>query len=336
MSLKIGDLIPIGGKGGDLLFAYGLKIEGISILGKVLSAEYTFVSQYPELEQGTTFQWFRGEDRYGEFAEIEGATNKEYTLVEDDVDNYIKVIVTVSDTAGRKGLAIPMWSDNAIVDVDDTSGSPGSPKLIAGNMEQGYFGVVPSSQLITGNALASMVGISAGTSQFSSEGWLKFAYQGIIQFVAKKPIRHSISWDRINSANCIYGAKTVTIGGLTYKVRLMRGANKDPAGYFSGSINHNSEWNKLMLPIHIEAKNKNWAHPLNVETDVPYWGIDFTDTDLCTHSSVGNGAYSWCQEVAETSGSRILRSFFGVSDSYSSGSYTAASNRGWRPVLRLV
>ena len=218
---------------------------------------------------------------------------------------------------------------------DDNSGSPGNPMLIAGNMEQGYFGVVPSSQLITGDALASMVGISAGTSQFSSEGWLKFAYQGKIQFVAKKPIRHTISWYDIKDANCIYGDKTITIGGLTYKVRLMRGANQDPAGGYEGTINHNSEWNKLMLPIHIQAKDKSWAYKSNVEADVPYWGIDFTDADLHTHTNHGSGAYSWCQETAGSIGKYIIRGFRGVSYSHSQSSQ-AHAYYGWRPVLELV
>lgn len=218
----------------------------------------------------------------------------------------------------------------------DIWGTPGSAKLIAGDGEAGFFGEVPASELITGDALSSMVGISTGTSQFSSEGWLKFAYEGKVQFVAKKPIRHSISWNSINSANCIYGTKTVTIGGLTYKVRLMRGANKDPAGDYQGSINHNSEWNKLMLPIHIDAKNKYWAYPNNVESNVPYWGIDFTDADLQTHHDHGDGSYSWCQEVAESSDFRLFRGGYGVSYSTSGPPSYSSTYYGFRPVLELV
>ena len=45
-------------------------------------------------------------------------------------------------------------------------------------MEEGFFGEVPASELITGDALASQVGISGGTSQNSTAGWLKFAYKG--------------------------------------------------------------------------------------------------------------------------------------------------------------
>ena len=220
--------------------------------------------------------------------------------------------------------------------IDDTSGSPGNPMLIAGDMNAGYFGVVPASELITGDALASMVGISAGTSQFSSEGWLKFAYQGKIQFVAKKPIRHSISWNDINIANCVYGDKTVNIGGLTYKVRLMRGANIDPTGAREGSVNHNSEWNKLMLPIHINAKDKSWAYPNNVEADVPYWGIDFTDADLLTHENYGNGSYAWCQEEGLINVQRLYRGGSGVSSSNSISRLSSSFLFGFRPVLELI
>ena len=107
----------------------------------------------------------------------------------------------------------------------DIWGTPGSAKLIAGDGEEGFFGEVPASELITGDALASECGISQGTSINSTAGWLKFAYKGEIQFVAKKPIRCSISWKAINTAKCVYGDsgdKTVVIGGKTYKVTLMR------------------------------------------------------------------------------------------------------------------
>ena len=223
-------------------------------------------------------------------------------------------------------------------DKDDLSGSPGSPYLIAGTMEEGFFGEVSSSELITGNTLASECGISEGTSQFSTEPWLKFAYKGEIQFVAKKPIRHSISWDAINTANCVYGGKTVQIGGYTYRVRLMKGALTEPSKHEDADRGaHGSEWNRLMLPIHIQAKDKSWDYPAYVENDIPYWGIDYTDVDLLTHGNYGNGSYSWCQETAESATSRrVGRGNGGVSLSAVFSASNTSSIRGWRPVLRLV
>ncbi|PIC59116.1 hypothetical protein CSV80_00910 [Sporosarcina sp. P12(2017)] len=219
---------------------------------------------------------------------------------------------------------------------DDTSGAPGPLKLIAGDMQAGYFGRVPAAELFTGSELSAAVGISAGTLQHNDTDWLKFAYEGKILFRPMKTIRHSISWDHINAAGCALGTKTVSKNGLNYKVRLMKGANKDPAGAYSSAVNHNSEWNKLMLPIHIEAKNKDWMYPGNVESNVPYWGIDFTDADLLTHNTHGDGSYIWCQEVAEAASSRLSRGGDGVSYSYSGPPSSAHARRGWVPVLELL
>ena len=242
------------------------------------------------------------------------------------------------DSANRIS-AVPADGDDKWTDI-------GSKFLVGGDMQAGYFGIVPASELITGDALATLVGISAGTSQFSNEGWLKFAYEGKILFVAKKTIRHSISWDHINAANCARGAVAQkTVKGHTFKIRLMKGSNAigdstipDYGTASSGALNHGSEWNKLMLPIHANAApGKSWAYPGNVGTsDTAYWGVDFTNADLQTHSDHGNGSYSWCQETAYQTTRRLRRGYDGVSHSNSNTSSAAATYHGWRPVLELV
>ena len=215
---------------------------------------------------------------------------------------------------------------------DDTTGSPGSCKLIAGTMQQGYFGTVPASELFTGTQLSSAVGISQGTVQFDDTPWLKFALDGKILFRPMKAFRHSISWDTINSAGCVFGTKTVSKNGLTYKVRLMKTGLVDPMPGYDGVNLHGSEWNRLMLPIHIQAKDKSWAYPANVESNVPYWGIDFTDEDLAVITV--NGRYVWCQETY--SSYRLIRGGYGVSFSNYSSPSSTITGRGWAPVLELI
>ena len=213
--------------------------------------------------------------------------------------------------------------------VDDKSGIPGSNMLIAGTMEEGFFGEVPASELITGDALASECGISQGTSQHSTAGWLKFAYKGDILFVAKKPIRNSISWMDLDGSDCVFGNKNVVIGGLEYKVRLFRGTLN---GYSSGAGDRGgkgSEWNKLIHPISIRAKDNDWRYPEYVDDDLEYWGIDYTDDDL---GVVGDGRNSWCQESNGTY-SRVYRLLDIVN---STGRTGKLSTTGWRPVLELV
>ncbi len=233
---------------------------------------------------------------------------------------------------------------------DDLSGSPGPKDLIAGDMEEGFFGEVSASELITGDALASQVGISQGTSQYSTAGWLKFAYKDKILFVAKKPIRNSISWDAINTAKCVYGDsgdKQIIVDGKTYKVRLMRALDpsinpKAAASAHSGNVNHGSEWNRLMCQIHEQALNKSWDYPDNVESDIGVLEHNlgngnqgmYNDADLGVASS--DGGYSWCQEMGTTTSGRLFRGGGGVSGSNSNTSSDTTSNYGWRPVLELV
>lgn len=233
---------------------------------------------------------------------------------------------------------------------DDKWGTPGSNILIAGTIEEGFFGEVPASELITGDALASECGISQGTSQHSTAGWLKFAWQGKILFVAKKPIRNSISWDAINTAKCVYGDsgdKTVTIDDKTYKVTLMRALepSNDPktvASANSGAVNHYSEWNRLMCQIHEEAINGSWGYPNNIESDIGILKHSlgsgsqgmYSDADLIVRS--GSGRRSWCQEMSTSTSGRLYRGYTGVSHSETYPSSSAASSYGWRPVLRLV
>ncbi len=231
----------------------------------------------------------------------------------------------------------------------DIWGTPGSAKLIAGDGEEGFFGEVSASELITGDALAGECGISQGDSINSTAGWLKFAYKGKIQFVAKKPIRNYISWDAIQTARCVYGDsvyKIVTIGGLTYKVRLMRALEptndpKTTASATSGEVNHGSEWNRLMCQIHEEAINGNWTHPDNIESDIGILEHSlgsgsqgmYSDADLIVGTISGR---SWCQEMSTSTSNRLYRGGDGVSNSLSSSSSIANAYYGWRPVLRLI
>jgi hypothetical protein len=221
--------------------------------------------------------------------------------------------------------------------VDDPSGSPGSAVLIAGDMAAGYFGAVPSAEFITGDSLCSLIGLSAGTSQHSTTDWLKFAFEDKVLFVAKKPIRCGLSWDNINAANAVYGGRTVEIGGLTYKIRLIRGAATDPSQYSDtdrGAIG--SEWNNLILPLHEKAPSS-WAFPEYVDSPTDDWGEDFTDADLVTIYTAGNGYRTLCQETSNSNATeRVCRGDNGAEYAFANPASYAGSVMGYRPVLEVV
>ncbi|PWA08667.1 hypothetical protein DCC39_14610 [Pueribacillus theae] len=220
---------------------------------------------------------------------------------------------------------------------------PGPQNLIAGDMQAGFFGEVPASELINGQGLSNLIGLSAGVLQHSNEPWLKFAYEGKIQFVAKKTFRYNLSWDELNLVGVVYGNNTIVIDGLSYKVRLMKGANSDPANGSSGEINHYSEWNRLMLPILSDAPFHNlnnveddlpvWNHGYGTGTDGRYTGIDIPDSP---QREDGYGSESWCQEKVVGTNNIISRGGSGLARSRSLSSAYKSPTFGWRPVLELM
>ena len=110
-----------------------------------------------------------------------------------------------------------------VVTPPDYSGLPGASVPVAGTTTLGFFGEVASANLIAGADLITALGITEGTN-IADAGWLKFARRDRILFVAKKAIRHSISWNHINSKGAVYGDAVITINGVRYAVRLLSSA----------------------------------------------------------------------------------------------------------------
>lgn len=222
---------------------------------------------------------------------------------------------------------------------DAPPSGPGGSELIAGDLERGFYGEVPSSEMISGEELAKLVGVTQGSLQNSDTPWLKWAYKGKTLFRPKKPIRYSISWDHLNSKDLVYGDRTIEVNGNQYKIRLMKSVAE---GYETAEANFkktvpNSEWNHLMLPIHKQAKDASWSYPQYVEDDVPCWGIDYTDADLGIGSGI-NGRCQWCQEHNSSGSSyRVSRGCaYGVSLANYNISSNTYSYMGWAPVLELL
>lgn len=236
----------------------------------------------------------------------------------------------MTSATGVKRLYVPnsgpgsWWLENYAID-------DAGPGTIAG-----YFGEVSSSELITGDDLAGVMGVTAGTSQNNDVTWLKFYIDGKILFVAKKSIRYSISWDSLDQANVVNGDEVTVINGRVFRVRLLKGLGPDTTGYVNDShdnaATYGSEWNRLMYPVSIDIPNypktsqtiDNWAHfPQDDSSD----GLNI---------SLGNGRRSWCQETNPSApANRVYR---GNSVTYlsSNTSSTTGTNYGWRPVLELV
>lgn len=199
---------------------------------------------------------------------------------------------------------------------------------------------VPAAEFITGDQLAIAVGLTVGTSQNSTAGWLHYidTVDGKTKYVAKKPLRHTVTWNDLNTKGVVFGTMTVAINGDTYKVRLLKGSATDPhVGSYGFDLpgTHGSEWNRLLY--HISGKPfTNASNRLTSEGITTGDWASYSEADLGMHGSFGNGSYSWCQEVGTDPMTRVRRGESGVSYSNLYTSSTANLYCGWRPVLELV
>lgn len=241
--------------------------------------------------------------------------------------------------------------------------------------DTGYFGVVPYTSLIAGSALATTIGLTAGTAQNDTEGYLKFYWHGKIIYMAKKTFRHSLSWDHIYARNAIYGIDLGNVGksnintaGFNFNVAIPTGNGKSIAddiqywnNYLSDGgvptltdafipnlaleIGKYSMWNELLYRVHAQFVDEILA---NQAGDANYkeltggvqigsnWAT-FTDIDLSIYyTTSGNGTATWCQETSSYDPSnRTNRGHYRLAVSNRAASSDVSTGLVWRPLLIL-
>lgn len=277
---------------------------------------------------------------------------------------------------------------NASRPVDDPHGSPGPQYIERGTKQAGFYGFVKSSDFGTidnneegkkdfnAENLALALGITQGVPIYQNVSWLKFSWKGKVLLTPMRVIRRSISWDHIYLAGAVFGTgndvsegeqfmldndkrfiasnervpqgATVTIDGLQYRVRLMRGSS-EPVNRYSNpnrdAQGPENEWNRLILPLHEKAPN-NFAYNGYANTPTEDWDINLTDDDLRTHYLLGIGSYSWMQEPSDLIADsddpengpvrRVVRGYNGASLLGAGSSIYVSTHYGWRPVLELL
>lgn len=211
----------------------------------------------------------------------------------------------------REGINLFGITGTMPIKPDDYRGSPGSQFLTHGDIiSGGYFGRYTG--IVSGNGLASAVGISIGTSQIylnNSIDWVKFGYEGKIIFIARKPIRRALSWNDINNAGCVFGTKQVTFDGVTYKCRLMRIMEND-----------NSDKTGREYPFMNKIKTT-WDN--------------LTDEEMHFNRTGDTGGHVYAQETPVENSSKCWKftsdNGWGTAEKNDRGAWF-----GWRPVLEVV
>lgn len=239
---------------------------------------------------------------------------------------------------------------------------PGPQELKNGDMQSGYFGVVPAEAFYSGNRLALELGVTEGEMQNSDAGWLKFADNGVIKFIAKKSFLHSVTYDHLYSRGLVYGTgntgsvprstpvnqfTTVEHGGNRFVVRLMTGAKSDPFpandplyqtdDMCQMNIGEGSEWNRLIYRVSSDEKSCSEAGLLSKHGG-PQVGADWESHSKTELGLVGDGRETWCQETSSAADRFVVRRGFSTGVVvFDHINYNIPSiYRGWRPVLEML
>lgn len=219
---------------------------------------------------------------------------------------------------------------------------PGPQTLKAGTERLGYFGTVTTAELLGTFELADRVGLSEGNPVNSGTLWMKFINAGKILFIPQKPIRSLVSWQALYQKGLVYGINgngsnpmpagspvnqnvQVNARGHLFRVRLMTGANEDPAfstyNVQDPATSFHSEWSRLIHRVS------------NLDPTKTFWER-FTDAEL----GVGTDL-SLCQETHNyAAGSRVARGFTTALGLAAAGLTGGGGGYSyvWRPVLEYL
>lgn len=243
---------------------------------------------------------------------------------------------SIGDMVVKRKIATPLTQNDLLAYVAKTANTNKDPATNPSDWEQ-------RNGLPTGTSLAQTLGIGNATPEVlinNDSGWLKFAHNGKIKYIAKKPFMHTVSWNDIAKAEAVYGNRTVRIGSRLFRVSLLSGAEADPSSWITTSTASDnkgagSEWNELIYRVHADVPTSGTTTSHGGAQIGSNWH-NFNDADMTMTSASGNGSYTWCREtVASSTADRVVRGASLSSFSYGTSSL-AGTNLGWRPCLTLI
>lgn len=229
---------------------------------------------------------------------------------------------------------------------------PGRKTLLKGTEQIGYFGTLSSTELFAGWEVSSFLGLTAGiVNKETGNTWMKYIYHGKFLFVAKEPLRTSVTWNDLYKAGAVYGTNDNGLypvaGFVTNQfkvmlkeeagqsvpwklaVRCLKGALADPfvgTDYTAmGLVADGVEYNDLIYRL----------LPLNTNSR-PNTAIfeQFPTADL--GNSVAGGGYTVLQETSQDNVANAHARGVTGSSTWSIKASVSAGREAWRPVFELV
>lgn len=207
-----------------------------------------------------------------------------------------------------------------------------------------YKGWVSSTELISGEALATLVGLTAGTSIDSDAGWMHFIDNGKEFYIARRPFRYGVTVASMKAANQLVG-KDIQIGDKYYRCRLMSCLAADPIQNINTDAT-GGEWNSYMYPIFSGSPRPSapvWSYYTAQDLGIPQsnnlTGLKGALT-VCKeqHWSISTVLAARCWEYNGTVTNPIIARKTVINDANpNEGNGTGSLDiYGWRPVLEVI
>lgn len=193
--------------------------------------------------------------------------------------------------------------------------APGPTELLAGTLEDGYFGEVSQEDLINHTDLfqeANLINIGSYAGSASTT-WLKITVAGKLLYISKASLRTNVSWNTLNDRKLIDGSKELFIKDFKFKLRTLTGSNATQPQVPGG------EFNKTILKL-MAAPNGDGQFASMPSSDL-----------------FGSAAFNICQEVQfSNTANNVLRTVPANAAITYVTRATFHASYGWRPVLEWV
>lgn len=203
-----------------------------------------------------------------------------------------------------------------------------------------FLGEVTEEEFISATALTSLVGMAPyGTVTNANIAWLKYLYKGKTVYLAKKVIKHAMTWEQLNTLGLTKGTQQFTIQGKAHTLRLPTGWISPPVTNYD--VSTGGSFNDLIYPIY-NGVSKDHQYVQAYPKQAAYTDADLGLITNYLESSSVPGACTWVQDLRADNAGHMVR---GYNDADKAHQLTAGwfiangatqSYAGWRPIVEEV
>lgn len=205
-----------------------------------------------------------------------------------------------------------------------------------------FLGEVTEANFITATAFTTLVGMDGvGQLTNASVNWLKYTYKNKTVYMAKKAIRHAMTWEALDTRGLTKGTTQFTIGGKQYTVRLPTGWLTPPSSTYAKS--DGGSFNDLVYPVYggvgVNSPEVQYYPRLANYSDEAL-GLYVDKTSIVANP----GSMTWCQDLLASGTAHMCRAYWDPDNSGTlqilGGWYInlggTQNYAGWRPILEEV